>query len=549
MMHAFVLDGSDSNGRVTAGERSYRFAGARGRCAWPMDEGSALGTAGMWNFLWRLGVHPRSCSVAQLPDPSGSILWSSFGGGESADELGTLRTWVRRGGYLVAEGNIASAISVFGWSQDTWTSATPENPYAGIAYVVPGRAPELVSPPRWSFAVAARPEAGVSSIGAIAMVQGERQTPSRATLVAAAGAPAIVAADNYCYLNARPFAGFQAWLQGQEDLQPWMAWRHRLFWLDEWVSAVASIISDRRALPSTLPRPGVRGLGATTVILRHDVDHSRDLSYINEEAARGLAATHGVLKDANARFWRDRVAAHPSHECAFHYNTGRRRWLLAARARLRRAAAADLAPDRRAVAGRGLHRQVRWAQRSGIGVATLLRHMQFLVYPEWVDALDYVFETTPDVLGANSLFRARVARWGIDRFDAAAGTAGEWPDPQFPLWFPFKLAHAGAAGRRLRGWEMTGVMEPEPELVDQLLSHRSAHLSQRVVTLGFHPAHARGTTFHRDGSLTSFRRVLDVVGAHQAGVRTFRQVFSAADTAALEAGITVTTAAEPVAAH
>jgi hypothetical protein len=514
-----------------------------------MDEGSALGTAGMWNFLWRLGIHPRSCSVDQLPDPSESILWSSFEGGESADELAALAAWVRRGGYLVAEGNIVSATSVFGWRQDAWTSTTPENPYAGIAYVIPGRAPELVSPPRWSFAVAARPEAGVSSIGAIAMVQGERQTPSRAMLVAAPGAPVLVTTDDYCYLNARPFAGFQAWLQGQEDLQPWMAWRHRLFWLDEWVSAIASIIGDRRALPASLPRPGVRGLGATTVILRHDVDHSRDQSYIDEEAARGLAATHGVLKDANAVFWRDRIAAHPAHECAFHYNTGRRRWLIAARARLRRAAAADLAPHRPAIAGRGLLRQVRWAQRSGIGVATLLRHMHFLVYPEWVDALDYVFDTTHEVLGANSLFRARVVRWGSDRVGAAAGMAGEWPDAQFPFWFPFKLAHAGAAGRRLRGWEMTGVMEAEPELVDQLLSHRSAHLAQRVITLGYHPAHARGTTFHRDGSFKAFQRVLDVVGAHRAGVETFRRVFSAADSAAFEAGITAATAPEPVAAH
>ena len=175
--------------------------------------------------------------------------------------------------------------------------------------------------------------------------------------------------------------------------------------------------------------------------------------------------------------------------------------------------------------------------------------MQFLVYPEWVDALDYVFDTTPDVLGANSLFRARLLRWGIDHVDGASGTVGEWPDAQFPLWFPFKLAHAGAGGRRLRGWEMTGVMEAEPELVDQLLSHRCDQLSQRVITLGYHPAHARGATFHRGGSFNSFKRVLDVIGSHGAGVETFQRVFAAANAAALEAGTATVTPSEPVAAH
>jgi hypothetical protein len=56
--------------------------------------------------------------------------------------------------------------------------------------------------------------------------------------------------------------------------------------------------------------------------------------------------------------------------------------------------------------------------------------MQFLVYPEWVDALDYVFDTSPGVFGGNSLFRARVLRWGIDHVDGASGTMGAGPDPK-----------------------------------------------------------------------------------------------------------------------
>ena len=42
---------------------------------WPMHEGKSLGARGMWNVLWRLGVHPRDCRVDQVPDPAGSGLW------------------------------------------------------------------------------------------------------------------------------------------------------------------------------------------------------------------------------------------------------------------------------------------------------------------------------------------------------------------------------------------------------------------------------------------------------------------------------------------
>jgi hypothetical protein len=96
---------------------------------------------------------------------------------------------------------------------------------------------------------------------------------------------------------------------------------------------------------------------------------------------------------------------------------------------------------------------------------------------------------------------------------------------------------------------MTGVMEAEPELVDQLLSHRCDQLPQRVITLGYHPAHARGATFHRGGSFNSFKRVLDVIGSHGVGVETFERVFAAANAAALDAGAATVVRSEPVAAH
>lgn len=497
---------------------------------WPIDEGRHLGAAGMWNFLWRIGVHAQDCTVDQLPPPRDAILWAHLDEGTQSDRLLLISQWMAAGGYVVASGDAKAWSPILGWDVASWTSTRPEHPYAGLAWQLPNRDAELIAPARWPFGVCRKAPAMTQMIGSISAVQGERQTPGRALLVGL-DAPAIVCGAHYCFLNGHPFAALQAWLQGQEDLQPWLGWRHRLFWLDEWVSTLADVLSMLPALPPQLPRPGIMGLGATTVILRHDVDHSRNTAYLEEEIRRGVPATHAVLNDGNTAFWRRTLAAYPEHECALHYSTGGRDWMREARSRIRGSGAPPLQPRPAQVARGGLLRQVRWAQSHGIGVASLLRHLVFQVYPEWIDGLDQVFANEQAVLGASSMFRAQVLRWGAARVDGVAGTVGEFPDSQFPMWLPFKLAHAGRGGARLRGWESTSLIESEPELVDQMLGHRSRHLPQRVITLGYHPAHAHGTTFSASGGIGSFRRVLDVIARHHVCIEPARHVFALAHAA------------------
>jgi hypothetical protein len=529
-VNAFVLNTSNEY-LPPHPQRLYRFRSAQTTRSWPMSDGRHLGACGMWNFLWRLGVHPRDCTLAALPRPQGSILWATLEEEPAAHRVVMLREWIAAGGYIVAAGDVRAWVAVFGWNATHWISTRPGNPYAALASIIAGYPPALLAPPSWQFAASSHPEANARFIGELRAVQGERQTASRATLTALPGAPAFVAGPSYCYVNGNPFAALQAWLQGQEDLQPWLAWRHRLFWLDEWIAWMAAVLSELPALPADLPRPGIPGLAATTVVLRHDVDHSRDLSYLHEEVRRGLATTHAVLYDENTRFWCDTLATHPSHECAFHYTTGRRDWVARMRGRLKGRVDGSYVAAPSAVARNGLLRQVRRAKTHRVGVATLHRHLAFLLYPEWIDGMHTVLERQPEVLGGSSLFRAQVLRWGADRVDGAGATVGEWPDAQFPLWLPIKLAHAGLAGKRLRGWESASMMEAEPELVDQMLSHRLPGIAQRVVTLGYHPAHAQTATFARDGSMPAFRQVLDVIAARGADVKPLRDIYRKADEA------------------
>jgi hypothetical protein len=264
-------------------------------------------------------------------------------------------------------------------------------------------------------------------------------------------------------------------------------------------------------------------------VLRHDLDDSTDTAYLEEEEASGIGATHAVLLDRSTRFWIDRLAKAPRQESAFHYNTARVSWTATASAMLRGRSGAVVTPDVRSIARTGLLRQVRRAKAAGIGVTTLHRHFSFLPYPEWIDALDAVFAAEETVMGASSLFRSQVLRWGRDRVDGRIATVGEWPDAQFPFWLPFRLAHAADGGRFLRGWESTSLMEPEPALVDQLLSHRIPFIEQRVLTLGFHPAHAAGKTFATGGSRGAFREVLRIAGEHGVACLPLREVYRAAN--------------------
>lgn len=527
-MRVYVLEG-----RPAAAGRTYRWRGARGSAAWPTEGGAGLGTAGMWNVLWRLGMAPVIVPSGALPAPvAGDLLCVHIDGPESSESTAlACRTWLRGGGRVLCSGRAGDCPVIGGTG--AWRRARAPNPYSGLAARLHG-APVLIAPASWPYERLERePDPDWVLHGDLASVGGERQTPSRSLIEPLAAAPAAVqaAASRMTFLNGSPFAAFQAWLQGQEDLQPWLHWRHRLFWLDEFASALGSLLHDLEVIDLARARTPIPALPATTIVLRHDVDYSRDTSYLAEEGGRGLVATHAVLNDPNARFWARAVAAAPGHEAAFHYTTASRDWPATLQRVLRRQSGGVLRAARSALSAKGLTRQIARARATGIPVETLHRHLAFLPYPELVDTLDAVYRSDPALRGSSSFFRAHLVRWGQKPSAFTPMSVGEWPDSQFPLWLPFRLAHAADGGRLLRGWETTSVMEPEAGLVAQMLAHRVPHITQRVITLNFHPAHAQSGRFAQDGSLGVFKRVLDVIRDDGAAVRTLRDVYAAADAA------------------
>jgi hypothetical protein len=520
-MQFFVLEETKSRQAL-----SYQFSGENQKISWPQESGINLAMAGSWNFLLRMGASPCLVKEFDLQLPKeGDVLYVTAEDKFSSQTEQALQNWIRAGGKIVSSG--CSDAWRFALQKDSILEKVTGlfNPYAGLAWIFEKEKPELIAPPKWPYLKVKKNNAhSLELIGKLAAISGERQTPERAIVTPLEDAPAILRSGNFYYFNGNPFGAFQSWLQGQEDLVPWLAWRHRIFWLDEYAAFLSKILQVYRLLPEIKNK--ISGLSKTTVVFRHDLDHSRDTTYLDMETQAGLSGVYPILKDGNTKFWESALKSLPRHESAFHYNTGiYSRIIEALRNTILRLPKRPYRLNRKAIQGKGLLNQVRWAKNNGVGIETLHRHLCFILYPELVDALDTVYKNEIEVLGGSSFFTGLVLRWGINEVDMMRGTYSDFTDPLFPYWFPFRLAHGGHGGRMLRGWETTSIMEPEPALVEQMLDYNFPGIEQKVIVLNYHPAHANASTFVQGGSASRFREVLELCNQKNIEVKTLTEVY------------------------
>ena len=73
------------------------------------------------------------------------------------------------------------------------------------------------------------------------------------------------------------------------------------------------------------------------------------------------------------------------------------------------------------------------------------------------------------------------------------------------------------------------MMEIEPELFVQMLDYKIKELPQRIITLNFHPAHARQATFYKNGSLDSFKEILDIIEKQKITVMPLAETYQLAN--------------------
>ena len=196
--------------------------------------------------------------------------------------------------------------------------------------------------------------------------------------------------------------------------------------------------------------------------LRHDVDQSADLSMVEYQAANLVPATHDVLDpviaadsttDEQAELWVREVSKYPFLEVGLHNDS--------------------LAGDPpRYLVGTGFHDHVRETeQRLGFTVYTCGRHGGGHVHPETLDAMDYLLEHAPEVLGTCTFCFYDMVEYGERTYQ----TDGSMTVSSSGFWFPYHPVITSVEEHKaLRGWDRTHEYDCDYDLVDVILgAHHS----------------------------------------------------------------------------
>ena len=477
----------------------YIFKDWNGKsCHWPRELGANLGQAGAFNFFLRCGFKVfmicssqanilKSCDLVVIDIPYGGTC-----------DKAIIHRYMRTGCRIMFTGDFMPVASFFGVANPSFVR--PQRPYNCFGYSHRDRSTPL-QPPNWGAFLAPDRAANPRLAGSLFEIAGDRLSPQMALRFPIPDsflfATDITEKGQLIYVNGFIFSALQAWLQGQEDLTPWLAWNSRLHWLDDYVDMLFDAFVEYGAMATSFER--ITEIGSSTICMRHDVDDSTDYKFAELECEAHVNATYALLDDKTLPSWLDTKKRFPNHEYAFHYST------ISPKHQINKYLhhVINMTPARvfmnayltgAAVIGDGkLVDQVRAARSHGISIKTLHRHFSYLPYPEIIDALHGVYESNLGVIGSGSYFRSRVYRWGAHDLDGETSTVGQWPDSQFPFWMPFRLAHAAHKGAILPGWECTLLMESEPEFIQQMLKTRHRNLPHKMLMLCYHPAHTDRT--------------------------------------------------------
>ncbi|HEX5502532.1 MAG TPA: hypothetical protein VFW96_07900 [Thermomicrobiales bacterium] len=315
---------------------------------------------------------------------------------------------------------------------------------------------------------------------------------------------AVVATGRTLYVANQALEYVGGALQAQVDVDGLRGWYHPTHYLDALGYLLRALLRDLGL--GDLFATQLRSFGTYdgALVLRHDADtghdEALDLAMPEWEIANQVPATYVVLDPAVSGEHTTPLAS--------------RTWVAAARRSnllevgLHNDGYAGAPPTY--VAGRAMYEHFRDGDRAlGITSSTAGRHYGFHRHPETLDAMEYLYDRAPALLGLCTFSVLQVIEYGVEdpartwlgrpitystRFRAGAWTSGAvsgW-------WFPFHVVIATAEYRRtLRGWDSTKESDCDFARADELLAGRTsadprvpARLPNGVYTVQYHPQHA-----------------------------------------------------------
>jgi hypothetical protein len=306
--------------------------------------------------------------------------------------------------------------------------------------------------------VAARAEARV--LARLWELRGDLSSPAAATREEIGDA--IVVTDRTVTVASSVFEFLGGVLQAHLNVEEIRHWHNPVHWGDTLVLFLWEVLREwHPAILEQRLKPFGSHRGAFS--LRHDVDSSADLSMLEFQVAQLVPATYDLLDPviaadsttaADAALWVREVGKHSFLEAGLHNDS--------------------LTGDPpRYVVGTGLLEHVRATEaRLGFTIRTCGRHGGGHVHPETLDAMDYLLEHAPEVLGTCTFCFYNMVEYGRRGYQ----TNGSVTIASSGFWFPFHPVITSVEEHKvLRGWDRTHEYDCDFDLIDVILAaHHSS---------------------------------------------------------------------------
>ncbi|MBV7335143.1 hypothetical protein KFU94_44275 [Chloroflexi bacterium TSY] len=201
--------------------------------------------------------------------------------------------------------------------------------------------------------------------------------------------------------------------------------------------------------------------------IRHDPDASSDYTMLNYQGKHLIPATWTLLDEhfspeattvERDQGWVQEIAKYEFIEAGLHND------------------AIQESPPKWMMGSNLAHHVIESEKNLGIHLYTGGRHGGYSVYPEMIDAMDYLYQTVPHFLGLGTFHFHLMIEYGARTPGLIAGGNNvTWVTKTSPtiagpgFWFPFRGVVATTEEcRQLRGWDMTHEYDTGPELVDEI---------------------------------------------------------------------------------
>ncbi len=293
--------------------------------------------------------------------------------------------------------------------------------------------------------------------------------------------PAVVLGERTLFIANGLFEYLGGVMQAHINVEEVRRWSNPTHWGDTlayFVRELLRLTPARGLWQVTLPPFGSYD---GVLQLRHDADHnpdeSIDLSMLEYELQTATPATHYIMDPAiiktrctpmGAKIWVEATAGHNFIEAAQHNDSVEGdppRWIV----------------------GDGLATHLRESDLNlGLDSKTAGRHMGFLVYPETIDAMDYLYAERPDLLGLCTFSLYDVIEYGRRDPDVRVGgkaisySTYDHANPAVPAaisgyWFPYHVVVSTADRHaQLRGWDVTHDTDCDYARIEELFAGRNS---------------------------------------------------------------------------